>query len=278
MPSPDPSLLPLEAGRRAFGGDPAQYHRARLDYPDAVYDWLAETSDLAAARIFEIGPGTGLATRRLLERHPLSLTAIEPDDRLADHLQATLGAGSPCLSITRCPFEDAPLPPAAFDLGVAATSFHWLEQVAALRKVFGLLRPGGWWTMWWNVFGDPGQPDDFQKATGALFSRLPHSPSWRDDGKPPFTLDREARLAQMRASGLVDAECRIVPWTTVLDTRQMRELAATFSQVTQAEPEPRKRFLAELEAVIEGTFGGRVERRFLTAFYRGRKPAPPVTP
>jgi hypothetical protein len=40
-------------------------------------------------------------------------------------------------------FEDASLPNGSFDLAVAATSFHWIDQHSGLRAVANLLRPGG---------------------------------------------------------------------------------------------------------------------------------------
>ncbi len=54
-------------------------------------------------------------------------------------------------------FEDAELSPHAFDLVVAATSFHWLDPDTALDKIADVLRPGGHVALWWNVFSDLGQ-------------------------------------------------------------------------------------------------------------------------
>lgn len=72
--------------------------------------------------------------------------AIEPDPRLAAFLRQTVPHSS--LQIDQSTFEDADLAPASFDLGIAATSFHWLEQVGALAKVNKTLKAGGWWAMW----------------------------------------------------------------------------------------------------------------------------------
>jgi SAM-dependent methyltransferase len=81
------------------------------------------------------------------------LVAIEPDNRLADFLCETIH--SEALTVIRSTFEDAVLRGAGFDLGFSATAFHWLDEETALKKVAGLLRPGGWWVMVWNDFGDP---------------------------------------------------------------------------------------------------------------------------
>lgn len=263
--------VPLAAGRQLFGGHPDRYSQARPDYPEELYARLTELCKFEGSQVFEVGPGTGIATRRLLDLKPSALKAIEPDSRLADYLAARVGARSPQLEILVTGFEEAALSAGCFDIGVAATAFHWLEQRPGLSKVVSLLRPGGWWAMWWNVFGDPDNPDEFQKATQHLFRELPDSRSWQHDGSRPFALDTEARLAQMRAAGLVNCDFQLMRWTLSMDAAHVRSLAATFSQVHYAEPGQQTRFLETLSEFVDREFAGRVERRFLTALYVGMK-------
>ena len=55
-------------GRQAFGASPDGYHAGRPDYPDWVFQTLRERCGLArGVAVFEIGAGTGKATRRLLD-------------------------------------------------------------------------------------------------------------------------------------------------------------------------------------------------------------------
>ena len=118
--------------------------------------------------LFEIGPGTGTATRRLLELGARPLIAIEPDPNLAAYLRKS--DRDAALQVMVSTFEEAALDESAFDLGVCATAFHWLEEDSALAKVARLLRPGGWWAMVWNVFGDCSRPDPFHDATKCCLS------------------------------------------------------------------------------------------------------------
>jgi SAM-dependent methyltransferase len=162
-------------GRQAFGLDPGGYHAARPAYPDWVFDVLCERCDLAPNAVtFEIGAGTGTATHRLLELGANPLVAVEPDDRLAAFLRET--TQDKALTVVAASFEEAVLEEAIFDLGVSATAFHWLTEEVALTKVAGLLRPGGWWAMVWNVFGDSQRQDPFHEATKELL-KGPSSPS-----------------------------------------------------------------------------------------------------
>ena len=133
-------------GRQAFGADPAGYHVVRPAYPAWVFEQIVETCRLCrGSAVFEIGAGTGTATRKLLELGADPLIAVEPDARLAGFLRQTIT--NPALQVVVQPFEEAKLADGRFDLGVAATAFHWLEEDAALAKIARLLRPGGWWAM-----------------------------------------------------------------------------------------------------------------------------------
>ena len=142
------SVIERSAGRSTFGGDPERYDWARPPYPDALYDHLVSACGLKpGTRTFEVGAGTGIATRRLIAVGAKPYVAIEPDARLAAYLENTLSPPTDQLRIEKATFEDVQLPEAAFDLGVSATAFHWLEQAPSLAKVHRALRAGGWWAM-----------------------------------------------------------------------------------------------------------------------------------
>src|SRR5580658_8309622 len=114
------SSIDRQFGRRAFGADPGGYHAARPAYPDWVFDFLCERCGLAPHTVtFEVGPGTGTATRRLLELGARPLVAVEPDDRLAAFLQETVR--DEALTVVLSTFEDALLPETSFYIDPTAT-------------------------------------------------------------------------------------------------------------------------------------------------------------
>jgi SAM-dependent methyltransferase len=255
-------------GRAAFGADAANYDAARPPYPAWVYETLERDCGLKpGARCFEIGPGTGLATRELLARGARPLVAIEPDARLAAFLADRLG-GDDGLHVMNAPFEDAALEPAHFDLGTAATAFHWLDQRPALAKVARALRPGGWWAAFWNVFGDPERDDAFHDATQGLLGGLADTPSHHAGQAHPFGIDVEARLGDLEAVGAFEGiTYEIRKWTLTLTAAQTRALYASYSQFSVLEPDERTRILDGLAEIAQAKFGGRVERNMCTALY-----------
>lgn len=254
-------------GREAFGENPAGYDAARPAYPEWIFQFLQRQCGLQrGAATFEIGPGTGTATRRLLAMGSDPLVAVDPDARLAAYLQETLP--SKALTIVEAPFEEALLEEGRFDLGVSATAFHWLDEDEALEKVSKLLRPGGWWAMLWNVFGDASQPDPFHEATKSLLG-APLSPS-AGTGDVPHALDTEARVAALKRSGRFDnIEHRANAWSLILDPEQTAALYATYSNVA-IRPD-REMVLSELLRIARDEFDGQVTRNMITSLYVARR-------
>lgn len=260
-------------GRRAFGENAAGYAAGRPDYPEEIYETLRSRCGLGpGTATFEMGPATGLVTRRLAALGADPLVAIEPDERLADHLAGAMADAPGAFELRRSTFEEAPLEQGAFDLGVSATAFHWVEQRSGLQKVALALRPGGWWAMWWNVFGDPREPDPFHEATVALLKDLGESPSAGVGGIWPFALQREERLAELGADGLFeDLEVEEVRTNLTLDGGQVRKLYATFSSITALARDRRERLLDELVRIAKQKFAGQVDRKLVTPLYTARR-------
>jgi len=254
-------------GRVAFGDDPAGYHATRPGYPDWVFETLRVQCHLApGTATIEIGAGTGKATRRLLDFGADPLLAIEPDARLAAFIRTSIQ--DTALSVKVSTFEDATLERASFDLGVCATAFHWLDEDMALTKVADLLRPGGWWAMVWNVFGDDSRRDAFHDATTVLLNGPSRRPAGLRD--IPFSLDTEARVAAMERTGAFDdIAYQASAWTLVLDAEQTLALYASFSNIT-IRPD-REAILAELGRIARDVFHGRVTRNMITCLYTARR-------
>jgi SAM-dependent methyltransferase len=261
-------------GRCAFGLDPARYHESRPDYPERIFDILRKRCTLGPGmRVFEIGPGTGRATKRLLAMGIARLVAVEPDERLCAFLAETYRQWIPRpLEIRAVPFEEADLEEGSFDLGVAATSFHWLEAETALPRILRLLRPGGWWITFWDVYADPFSPDPFREATRALFENVPRTPSYGGEGRLPYALETDLREGELRASGFADVGSETLRRTVMMDGTNLRSLYASFSQFALMPEDRRRSILNEIGRIVREDFEDRVERTFTTAVYWGRRP------
>lgn len=255
-------------GRSIFGADVAGYEHGRPKYPEAVYSALEASGALSpGVDAFEVGPGTGQATGRLIEVGVASLVAIEPDMRLAAHLAARY----PAATVLNSGFEDAGLESGSFDLGVAATSFHWIDPQRGLSRVAALLRPGGWWAMWWNLVHDPAG-DAFSRAVLPLLREVTLPPSLTGRDHVHWSLDFASRLAEMRAAGMVDPAATMLEFDVEMSAKQLRALYATFSMIRRLDPLIAAATLDAIERVAWDTFGGTVRRTFRVPLYLARKP------
>jgi len=256
-------VLDRKFGREAFGIDPGGYHAARPAYPDWVFEMLLDRGCLVrGGHAFEIGAGTGIATRRLLDLGADTLVAIEPDNRMADFLRRTFPDKK--LTVMPSTFEDVSLPDNSFDFGFCATAFHWLNEEASLLKAGQLLRPGGWWAMVWNVFSNPNLSDPFHEATKVLLQG-PASPA-DIVGGIPFALDTKLRLAAIQRTGIFSAvEHRVSEWSLVLKPEQVVALYATYSNINIRED--KETILTELGRIARDEFNGKVTRNMTTSLY-----------
>ncbi len=262
-------MIGREEGRELFGLDPAAYDAARPGHPARVYEILAERCGLrAGASVLEVGPGTGQATRRLAGLGADPLVAVEPNAALAAHLDDALGAR---VELWVVALEDAGLPSARFDLAVAASSFHWVEEERGLAKLFDTVRPGGWVALWWTIFGEGNEPDAFIRATSPLLDDLQASPSRGAAGRPAHALDTGARLGALTAAGFVDADHEIVRWEASWDTSGIRALYGTFSPIARLDDTRKNEILDAVAEIAERDFGGRVDRTLVTSLYTARR-------
>ena len=163
-------------GRRLFGSDPSTYDARAAGHSERVYDVLVARCGLGRARrVLEVGAGNGAG----------DTTSARPRRRSTRCARA--GSGARRLSARRrsagrvdvrvAALEDAELGSSEFDLAAAASSFHWVEEDVGLEKIRGALRPGGWWAMWWTLFGEGRRKDAFMQAVDPLLENLPSSPS-----------------------------------------------------------------------------------------------------
>jgi SAM-dependent methyltransferase len=262
-----PSLLSLcREARTIFGSDAPGYDTGRPDYPAGVYESLASRCGLrAGASVVEIGAGTGLVTRRLVANGARVL-AVEPDANMAAHMAAAVSGD---VEVIRATFEQAALPQDRFDLAVAATSFHWVDQAAGLPKLGQVIGPGGWAAVWWTIFDDPSRQDPFRDALQARTG----------DGDPggqrnaQFELDAAGRCRDLaELAGLSDVSGNLIRWTAELDTAQLRALYASMIRIRRLPAGDQRRILDQICLLADDNFAGRVRRPFVTAMYTGRRP------
>ncbi|MEM1060026.1 MAG: class I SAM-dependent methyltransferase [Verrucomicrobiota bacterium] len=132
-----------------FSSRVQNYVRYRPSYPPGVLDTLERTAGLKpGAEVADIGAGTGIFSRLLLERG-WRVRAVEPNDAMRAALDEALGERDG-ISSRAAPAEATGLPEASVDLVTVAHAFHWFDPDKFRAECARILRPGGWVGLVWN--------------------------------------------------------------------------------------------------------------------------------
>jgi SAM-dependent methyltransferase len=103
--------------------------------------------DLSGQAVLEVGAGTGIWTRFLLELGA-KVTIVEPDAAM----RAVLERRSPEVVSLEGSAEQLPVDDASFDLVLASSAWHWFTQPDATLEMGRVLRDGGKLFVLWNGF------------------------------------------------------------------------------------------------------------------------------
>ncbi len=205
--------------RRSFGAVAGEYDRLRSGPPPEALDWLLPAG---ANDALEIGAGTGLLTRLLATRLD-HVTAVEPDDRM----RAVLSASAPGVDVWAGQAEELPAESSTFDVVIAASAWHWVDEERAVPEVARVLRPGGRLALVWS---GPDRSVDWMRslwAGGIVFSpedseAVDHLPA-----QAPCIVDIEAG----GDSPFHPPETSLFRWTRPMTREDLVALSATYSAV-----------------------------------------------
>ncbi|SCF35168.1 class I SAM-dependent methyltransferase [Micromonospora mirobrigensis] len=129
----------------SFGVAAAEYDRFRPRYPRAALRWALDGRP-APARVVDLGAGTGILTRGVLELGH-QVVPVEPDPGMRAQLAAaTFGTAALAGSA-----ESVPLPDGAADAVLVGQACHWFDREKAHPEIARVLRPGGTFAPVWNL-------------------------------------------------------------------------------------------------------------------------------
>jgi len=135
------SVNDFDAKARSWDADPAKVERARK-----VAELIsARVPTLAAARVLEIGAGTGLLGFALRDPAKEVMLADSSPEMLAVATERLRASGACNVAIVGLDLEKDQLPAARYDVVCALLVLHQVPDTdALLRKLHGVLEPGGY--------------------------------------------------------------------------------------------------------------------------------------
>jgi SAM-dependent methyltransferase len=146
-----------------FSGHAAGYARARPNYPESLFAYLAGLPRGRAAA-WDCGTGSGQAALSLA-RHFSAVLATD-----ASASQATKAARAPGVLYAAAPAERAPLRDASVDLVTVAQALHWFDFPAFFAEAARVARPGAVLAAW--CYGNCHVTQEFDRAYQRLYEGI----------------------------------------------------------------------------------------------------------
>jgi len=251
--------------RTTFDEDAERYDRARPGYPPELFDDLAALALLPpAARVLEIGCGTGQATLPLAERG-YRLTCIELGRRLAAVARRNLAA-FPNVEVLNADFETWE-PLHGFDAVVAFTAFHWIAPDVRYAKSASLLGERGALAVVSTQHVRPPDGDRFFVDVQADYEAVvPDDPATKASvGGPPAPETIEGLGAEIATSGCFEpVGARRYVWDVTYTADEYVDLLQTYSGHRGFDEETRGRLLTRIRRRIEARADPVVRKTYLT--------------
>ncbi|HEY3141959.1 MAG TPA: class I SAM-dependent methyltransferase [Acidimicrobiales bacterium] len=250
--------------RLVFGEDAPRYDRARPTYPSALIDDLVDLLG-AHARVIDVGTGTAKGTRLLAERG-MTGVGVEAHPAMAAEARQHL-ARYPGWRVDVSDFEDwTPTDgDAPADLVSSAQAWHWVDPAAGLATAHGLLRPGGWIALWWNLAEEDPQP--IRQEIDAAYEEIApgelFSPQIRRDEASPF--DDAPAVVEFR-----DPTERLYRWNLTYTTAELLDLISTHSN-HQVMPAELREQLLDAVATIVDRHGGTYDYPYVTRLWSAQR-------
>lgn len=234
------------ARARSFDAWADEYDRFRPNYPDALFDAIADGLHLPPGPVVvDLGAGTGRASLAMAARG-WRVTAVEPGRPMLDILRAAAADRGLVVATLQASAEETGLTPGTVDLVTAAQAFHWFDSERAVGEIVRILRPGGGVALFWNVRHTERSP--FLAEYAALLERTVGD----DEGPRYQRAGRRLTERALRASGdLEEVELLAMEQEIAMTPGQFVGMVFTASYIrTGLDAERQARFRDELEQIL----------------------------
>ncbi len=266
----DPTILWRSAADRSrkFDAIAQLYDTYRPGYPDETFNDLISIAGLGPGdHIIEIGAGTGIATEPLARRG-LSITCLEPGPDMAAVARAKL-AGWPGVAFVPACFEDWDAPPLQADAVVAANSWHWVDPEIGFPKAAAAVREGGYLCLIFHrvvSVGPPGFADELRHVRAGL------APPTRADLEAGRYLESHRWSEDMNTSGCFEhLQTTAHAFTRTLSASEFVAVSDTYGPNSRLTAKQRTRLAEAVIELIDGRFGGAIDKTEEAVLYVGRK-------
>ncbi|CEP12932.1 hypothetical protein [Parasitella parasitica] len=143
------AATPHLTASNGFQAQADAYAKARPSYPEEATQFIIKLMDgyQEPANVLDLGAGTGIMTKLLVEKCGFKVTAVEP----VDNMRLQLEAAVPAATSVKGTAWSIPIGSESQDMVMLAQSFHWFDDIESLKEIHRVLKPKGLIVLIWNM-------------------------------------------------------------------------------------------------------------------------------
>lgn len=223
------------------------YDAGRTGYSNELYNALASFGLSPRDHVLDVGCGTGLASRPLIE-NGFRVTGVDVSapmlDKAREHFpSATWVQGSA---------EALPFEPATFDAAIAAQALHLVDRAKAVAELVRVVKPGGTIGVWWKVLLD-------QDPVAQLRVRVA-----QEMGVEPPQSGLTGGFKEFYSGALVDPTLRVIPWYVTVSLEEYLNYERSRKIVRDTFGSRSDRYFEQLDLRLRAMLGERAKSMALS--------------
>jgi ubiquinone/menaquinone biosynthesis C-methylase UbiE len=234
------------------------YDAGRTGYSNELYNFLLQYGLSQSHHVLDVGCGTGLASRPLIE-NAFKVTGIDVSAPMLEKARERF----PSATWVEGSAEALPFQPRSFDAAISAQTFHHIDRTKAIAELIRVLRPGGIVGVWWKVLVDQDPVEQLRKRVAKELGAVP----------PPSGL--QGGFKEFYGSELQATALRVVPWHVTVSLDEYLNYERSRKNVRDTFQERSDCYFEALERQLREMLAGRnyLELSYLQYLYMARTPA-----
>ena len=148
--------------KSSFGIMAKEYKKYRGTLPMKLYknlfSLINRTNKNDVVSILDIGCGVGNSTESLLKTKNVTIIGCDIDERMIKEAKLSAKKNHFPITYVTAPAEKLPFAKESFDIAVSGAAFHWFATTKALREIQRILKPNGFYFVFWVVNKESSKP------------------------------------------------------------------------------------------------------------------------
>ncbi len=190
-----------------------RYHEVGLDHYEKLSQMLLQDVDLEGRRVLEVGCGTGILSRNILDRGAATITCADVSDLMLEACRSNSrnwGFPEEMIEFRKCGAQELPFEGGSFDSVACGMVLGMVpDKAKAMNEMARVLRPGG--TLAMSVHG----PAHYREFSEVMFRMLILRYPLQMTGYKPeyFPLDEKSGRKLFNEAGLSGVNMKRESWT-----------------------------------------------------------------